>query len=52
MAARFDLSFLKVEGLEVVASFVTMSETKTTLDDQKDQCSDIYCKTNEWMYEG
>ncbi len=26
--------------------------TKTTLDDQKDQCSDIYCKTNEWMYEG
>jgi len=52
MAAGLDLGFLKVEGLEVVACFVTVSETKTTLNDQKDQCSDIYCETNEWMYEG
>ncbi len=52
MATRLDLSFLKVESLEVVACFVTVSETKTTLNDQKDQCSDIYCETNEWMYEG
>jgi len=52
MAARLDLGFLKVECLEVVACFVTMSEAKTTLNDQKDQCSDIYCKTNERIYEG
>ncbi len=52
MVARVNLSLLKVEGLEVVACFVTMSETKTTLNDQKDQCSDIYCETNEWIYEG
>jgi hypothetical protein len=52
MAARLDFGFLKVESLEVVACLVTMSETETALNDQKDQGSDIYCETNERIYEG
>jgi hypothetical protein len=52
MAARLDLGFLNVEGLEVIACLVTMSETEAALNDQKDQGSDIYCETDEWIYEG
>src|SRR6266566_8319904 len=42
MATRLDLSFLKVESLEFVACFVTVSETKTTVKTQKPNGSNLY----------
>src|SRR5467141_1629758 len=38
--------------LEVVSCFVTMSKPKTALNNQKDQSSDIDCKTSQWTQKG